>query len=263
MEQGPPKNKEDLHLYYNLACPYSQRVRIFLRLKGLDFSESEIDLSQERPPWFLALNPKGTTPVLEHNDRVLIESSSAMNEYLEDVFINLPAFPITKYEKALARIMIDFCGHTFCQTFMHLFKEQDHVLAGKRTEEHLESYKWLNEFLKRHNPNGTWALGDEFGAVDAAFAPFLLRDDILNGYYRHFSVPDALGYHRVLKWRKACEGHPLVRNTSMGAEDLIKVFYDMSLGKEKKPGERSSWDLAWSFKERPMPPRGELPAPHA
>jgi len=258
----PPQNKSLVHLYYNRACPFSHRVRIMLRLKAIDFSETEIDLSTPRPSWFMELNPRGTTPVLEHKDKVLFESSAAINEYLDEVFPDLPAFPADKYEKCLARTLIDFCNSSFTQSFFHLLKENDHVLAGKRTKEHLDNYKWLNEFLLHFNRDGTWAIGEDFGAVEAAWAPFLVRDGVLNGYYRYFSVPTTGEYHRVRKWIQACEEHPLVRNTTMNSEDMIKMLHDLSLGKEKKPGERKSNDLTWSFKEREMPPRGEIPAPH-
>jgi hypothetical protein len=41
------------------ACPYAQRTRILLQVKGINSDLVEIDLSKPRPQWFLEINPAG------------------------------------------------------------------------------------------------------------------------------------------------------------------------------------------------------------
>lgn len=71
-----------LHLW---LCPYSRKVRIVLKEKGLDF-DLEVEKVWERRPDFLALNPAGQVPVLvEHDGRILAESTPIC-EYLDEVY---------------------------------------------------------------------------------------------------------------------------------------------------------------------------------
>ena len=72
----------------------SQKVRIFLNLKGIDWESHTIDLlaNENVEPWFLGINPRGLAPVLVHNGGVHIESNDII-QYLENVFPNLDSHP--------------------------------------------------------------------------------------------------------------------------------------------------------------------------
>lgn len=94
------------------TCPFAQRTRMLLELKGVPYELVEIDITKARPDWFLALNPAGKVPVIVHRGRAVNESS-VIDEYLEDAFPVPPAFPDDPYLRAQARILIDYCNSRF------------------------------------------------------------------------------------------------------------------------------------------------------
>jgi glutathione S-transferase len=65
----------------------SQKLRIFLNLKGIPWESHPIDLpsNENFRPWFLGINPRGLVPVLVHDGAVHIESNDIIT-YLETTF---------------------------------------------------------------------------------------------------------------------------------------------------------------------------------
>lgn len=69
-----------LHLLHAGMSSCSQKTRIFLNLKGLEWEGHYIDLhnNANHQPWFLGINPRGLVPVLVHNGDVHIESNDIL-----------------------------------------------------------------------------------------------------------------------------------------------------------------------------------------
>ena len=249
-----------VHLYSIAVCPFAQRTRILLTLKGAKFELTEIDITKPRPDWFLKLNPLGQVPVIEHQGRVLNESS-VINEYLEEVFPEPRVFPADPYQRAISRILIDKVNNSFVPAMYTLLMNQDSARAGELHEKAIESWRWLNQILMRHNPDGTY-MWDQFGMADLSIASFFQRY-CLNVYYRGFKIPQGPEFQRVRTWYDALLAHPVVKQTGMSDEDFIKLYEDYSLGYgngKVPPGrERSSFDLAVPLHQRPMPPRPSMP----
>ena len=65
----------------------SQKVRLTLWEKGLDFADRPLNSAQREhlQDWYLKLNPNGVVPTLLHDDAVIIDSSVII-EYLDEVF---------------------------------------------------------------------------------------------------------------------------------------------------------------------------------
>ena len=65
----------------------SQKLRIFLGLKGIAWESHPVDLRSHENlrPWFLGINPRGLVPVLVHDSAVHIESNDII-QHLERVF---------------------------------------------------------------------------------------------------------------------------------------------------------------------------------
>lgn len=76
-----------LHLLHYPMSSCSQKVRILMGEKGLDFTPHAIDLpgGQQRSDWFLGINPAGVVPVLVHDGRVYTESNDIL-AYLGEHF---------------------------------------------------------------------------------------------------------------------------------------------------------------------------------
>jgi glutathione S-transferase len=82
----------ELHHFAFSTC--SQKVRLVLAEKGLEFQSHEVDLmaGQQHDPEYVKLNPKHVVPTLVHDGRVLVESSLII-KYLDDAFAEPPLRP--------------------------------------------------------------------------------------------------------------------------------------------------------------------------
>src|ERR1700685_3761872 len=78
---------EGVHVLHFMGSSCSQKLRIFLNLKGITWQSHPIDLPayENMQPWFLGINPRGLVPVLVHDGAVHIESNDII-QYLERKF---------------------------------------------------------------------------------------------------------------------------------------------------------------------------------
>ena len=76
-----------LHVCHMSLSSCSQKLRIYLALKGLTWESHEIDLmhNENLSDWFLGINPRGLVPVLVDDGDVHIESNDII-AYLEKKF---------------------------------------------------------------------------------------------------------------------------------------------------------------------------------
>ncbi len=124
-----------LELYTFAPSTCSQKVRLLLAEKGLDFEEHVLNsaknehLSEE----YLKLNPNGVVPTLVHDGNVIIESAVIL-EYLEEVFPEPPKAPRDAVGRAKMRAWIHFFEEfavpavrypTFQKYLRHNFKDKD------------------------------------------------------------------------------------------------------------------------------------------
>ena len=73
-------------LYNAPQSTCSQRVRFALNAKGLPFAEIKLDLlaGDQLKPDYLALNPNGVVPTLDHDGNIIVDSAVII-EYLDEV----------------------------------------------------------------------------------------------------------------------------------------------------------------------------------
>ena len=76
-----------VHVLHFAGSSCSQKLRIFLNLKGIPWESHPIDLpgNENFRPWFLGINPRGLVPVLVHDGAVHIESNDII-QHLEKAF---------------------------------------------------------------------------------------------------------------------------------------------------------------------------------
>lgn len=96
----------ELYTYYRSTASY--RVRIVLALKGLDFTAVPVNLvapagGAHRQPEYLAINPQGRVPALRTDDGELLIQSSAIIEYLEECYPQVPLLSQDLAARAHAR----------------------------------------------------------------------------------------------------------------------------------------------------------------
>ena len=68
---------EGVHLFHFSASSCSQKTRIFLNLKGIDWESHVVNLpkGEQLTPWYLGINPRGLVPCLVIDGEVHIESN--------------------------------------------------------------------------------------------------------------------------------------------------------------------------------------------
>ena len=74
-----------LELYHNAVSTCSQKVRLVLAEKSLDYTSHDIDLvaGGQHDPDYVKLNPNHVVPTLVDDGRVFIEST-LINQYLDE-----------------------------------------------------------------------------------------------------------------------------------------------------------------------------------
>ena len=87
-------NWKGFNLLHFAGSACSQKLRIFLNLKEIDWISHHIDLIKNKQfdSWYLGINPRGLVPTLVHDGDVHIESNEIM-QYIESVNNNVILFP--------------------------------------------------------------------------------------------------------------------------------------------------------------------------
>jgi glutathione S-transferase len=100
-----------LKLYHAEPAANSLKTLIAVKEKELQFDSIYVDLHkfEQHEPWFVALNPEGQVPVLDHDGHI-ITHTTVIGEYLEDAFPDAPALrPADAPGKARMRYWNKFC----------------------------------------------------------------------------------------------------------------------------------------------------------
>jgi len=100
-----------MKLYNFFRSGTSHRLRIALRLKGLDVDYVAVDLRREQhlSDEYKALNPQGLVPALVHDGSVLIQSP-AIIEWLEERFPTPALLPTAIDDRARVRALAAIVG---------------------------------------------------------------------------------------------------------------------------------------------------------
>ncbi|MEO6420691.1 MAG: glutathione S-transferase family protein [Polyangiaceae bacterium] len=166
----PAKHKLQL-ISFDL-CPYVERSRIVLEEKKIPYDIRFIDL-KNKPDWFLAISPRGKVPVLLVDERPVFESA-VINEMLEELYPEKAMFPRDPVTRAQARGWIVFCNDVLMApsyTYQTTIAEDAQRVAGATLR---DGFSKLEAELVKRAP-AKFFMDDEFGLVDAAYAPLLTR----------------------------------------------------------------------------------------
>jgi glutathione S-transferase len=175
-----------LQLYFAKASTFSQRTRVVLLEKGIDFTAVEIDL-QNKPEAFTQVSRYGKVPAIKHGD-VEIYESTIINEYLEEVFPEPALLPHDPAQKAVARIWIDYANTRLVPAFNKFLRGKDTQEQEQGRREFLESLLYIEEEgLGKLSGNGLYFLGENLSLVDISFYPWFERLPVLDKF-RNFTL---------------------------------------------------------------------------
>jgi maleylacetoacetate isomerase len=95
-----------LFTYFRSSAAF--RARIALNLKEIDYEPAFVDLrpnvAAQRTPEFLAVNPQGLVPALQHEGMTFTQSL-AIIEYLDELYPHPPFLPASPADRAHVRAM--------------------------------------------------------------------------------------------------------------------------------------------------------------
>jgi glutathione S-transferase len=197
-----------LKLYDYPDCPFSQKVRIVLREKDLEYETIFVDLrkGEQKKPDFLRLNPLGKVPVLMDDDEVIYDST-IINEYLEDEYPHPSLLPEDSAARARIRLLEDHCDNFFIPPTAVLLYElykPEGERDGQRIEQSREELRRCLGYVEEYLGAGDYIGGAQFTLADAAFAP---RAILLN----RLSVEIDTSMSGVLAWIERLKARPSVR----------------------------------------------------
>lgn len=210
-----------LNLIHFSGSSCSQKTRIFLNLKGLDWVSHHVDLSsgENHSDWFLGINPRGLVPILVDDGEVHIESNDII-QYLEEKFPEPKLIP-EGYKTLTSELLkeeddlhLDIRNVSFRFLFGKLarkrpssikkFEDYEGTIEGKRDSHKVKEVNFYNDFLKQGIPvdalkqsvtkfikvyerfeqdlaNQEFLLGEEVSVLDIAWFIYTHRLD-LAGY---------------------------------------------------------------------------------
>ena len=211
---------EHLELVSFKVCPFVQRSVITLRYKNVPFDITHIDLNHP-PEWFGAISPFGKVPLLKVGDKAVLFESAVINEYLDEITPAPRLHPEDPLQRAINRAWIEFGSACLADLYMLTvaadeaqFEECRSSLLGKlcRLETEIHPAPYFN--------------GDKFSLADAAFAPLLMRLELLNQVHCIF---DSAEFPKLEAWSDTLMAMPAVKESVV--HDFVKVYFDHIRGR--------------------------------
>ncbi|AZP12708.1 MULTISPECIES: glutathione S-transferase N-terminal domain-containing protein [Undibacterium] len=161
-------------LYSGTTCPFSQRCRLVLFEKGMDFEIRDVDLFN-KPEDISTMNPYGQVPILVERELILYESN-IINEYIDERFPHPQLMPADPLQRARARLMLfNFEKELFVH--VHTLENEKSSSSSKLQD---KARAEIRDRLTQLAPlfvKNKYMLGDEFSMLDVAVAPLLWRLD--------------------------------------------------------------------------------------
>lgn len=195
-------------LYSGTTCPFSQRCRIVLFEKGMDFQIIDVDLFN-KPEDLAVMNPYNRVPVLVERDLILYESN-IINEYIDERFPHPQLMPADPVMRARARL--------FLFRFEQELFTQVQVLEHGTVKQQEKARFIIKENLTQIAPifaKQKYMLGDEFSMLDVAVAPLLWR-------LEHYQVPMTKQAAPLLKYAERIFSRQAFIDSMTAAEKAMR-----------------------------------------
>jgi len=248
-----PVPEAELVLYHAWGSSASRRVRFALEEKGLTYVGIFVRLlrSEQNTPEYLRLNPNGVVPTLVHKGRPIIEST-AINEYIDDVYPEMPLRPADPVERARMRVWTyladtiaikgfqvmnwnrmmgptasgwndDQLASKLASTPMPERREQWRRVAREPYSEReiaaaLDTLTHMLGQMERDLADGPWLAGRTFSLADVNMSPYAVRF----GELEERGV-DLSAFPRVRNWWQRLSARPAFERAKIEAIQLAPL----------------------------------------
>ncbi|MCU0977112.1 MAG: glutathione S-transferase family protein [Steroidobacteraceae bacterium] len=216
-----------MKLYGALASPYVARVVLLARVKGLDL-KTEMPAGGLRSPGYLALNPFGKMPTLEHGGEALIESQ-VICEYLEDLHPAPALLPADALGRARVRTLCRVLDLYVAPDSGALFRQMNPATRDAAVVEAAKGKLAANlpilDALVGKAPH-TGPAG--ISLADCALLPYLrlMRKTVVPA----FGVADPLSLPNLAKWSECMAAHPVAGPFFAEYDAAVDAFLKMLRG---------------------------------
>lgn len=200
-----------IELYHNDMSTCSQKVRLALAEKGLEWQGHHLNLraADQQRPEYLTLNPNGVVPTLVHDGVVVIEST-VINEFIADAHPNPPLRPLEAADRARMRLwtkQLDEGLHaatgvvSTCIAFRHQHfatksereitayldsmpdaakreRQRENIFRGVESSYFAAALRRFDRLLSDMEEalsQNAWLAGNTFSLADIAFTPYATR----------------------------------------------------------------------------------------
>jgi glutathione S-transferase len=191
-------------LHHLPLSPFSRKVRLALAEKRLPV-ELRVERVWERREEFLAMNPAAAVPVLAEPNGMILADSSAICEYLDEAYPDVPLLGRTLAERAEVRRLVAWFDHKFHLEVTRNLLHERHMkrLLGQGNPDaaalragyanikpHLDYIGWLAE-------TRIWLAGNSLSLADLAAAAHLSTLDYIGDVDWSMNEAAKVWYARV------------------------------------------------------------------
>ena len=252
--------KNEIILYDYEASPCARRVKICLMEKGIPYKTQTIDLSkmEQKNPDYLRINPNGLVPAINHNGRVIFESSVII-AYLEDNFPKVKLTPKTSegviaakqwesYELAMANTYRPLMYASTMGPLQHIACTRDEFLSisakatdnpahlawqGKvwdlkvlnetQKQQHRKTLVQFIDLVERSLENKKYLVDNAFTLADISVYPRITMLPLVGVDINHYAYPN------VCAWIERVGKRRSIRTTYSSTEKSMVKLNDIGL----------------------------------
>lgn len=188
-----------------------------MRAKDVEFEVTFVNL-RDKPDWFLKISPHGKVPVLKVDEEILFESN-AIAEFLDET-VPPRLHPEDPILRARNRAWTDYVP-TFSSALNGVYytKTREDMEAGLAKAP--QAVERLEQAIALGRGNdGPYFNGPALSLVDAAYAPFLQRFVIADGFLKTGLLD---GFPHVKAWTDTLLSNEVV--TGAVAPNFLEEFY--------------------------------------
>jgi glutathione S-transferase len=206
-----------MKLYGSDVSPFTERVRIALRYKGLDYEPIKATREILDSAEYAAINPMRKIPTLVTDDGQAICESETILEYLEDVYPNPSLRQGSPAELARMRSAIRVYENYVAPPVFRTFEHMNPATAKPAILED-EVARWRRGlgFLAAFVDDARYAVGGRLSLADCVLYPGLVLSEMISGYFKLGSLvaeqPKLAGYY------EKGQGDPLLKQAR---DDLL------------------------------------------